>query len=253
MAGAQLTGIGIVLVAVTVFATGIRPLFVLAGGVAALGALAVWQLRSVGRIGHPPRVVLRRRYWLYYALTFLDGGRRHIFMTFAIFLLVDNYGVSVRTITILALINSAVSIGGAYVVGRLIDRVGERPILVIAFGALAFIFLGYAVIPWLGVLFVLYILDHLFFSAEVGITTYLRRILVKPDEPAPQPGGRPDDESRGGGGAAGDRGDSVGSLWSPGAVYWRRRTGRDGPDSQHPGAPWLGRAVCRQGCGRAGS
>ena len=185
MAGAQLTGIGIVLVAVTVFATGIRPLFVLAGGVAALGALAVWQLRSVGRIGHPPRVVLRRRYWLYYALTFLDGGRRHIFMTFAIFLLVDNYGVSVRTITILALINSAVSIGGAYVVGRLIDRVGERPILVIAFGALAFIFLGYAVIPWLGVLFVLYILDHLFFSAEVGITTYLRRILVKPDDLRP--------------------------------------------------------------------
>ena len=185
MAGAQLVGICVVLLAVTVLATGIRPLFLLSGGVAALAALAVWQLRSMGKIGQPPRVVLRRRYWLYYALTFLDGGRRHIFMTFAIFLLVDSYGVSVRTITILALINSVVSIGGAYVFGRLIDRVGERPILVIAFGALGFIFLGYAVVPWLGVLFVLYILDHLFFSAEVGITTYLRRILVTPDDLRP--------------------------------------------------------------------
>ena len=185
MAGAQLVGICIVLLFVTVLATGIRPLFLLSGSAAALAALAVWQLRKMGRIGQPPRVVLRRRYWLYYALTFLDGGRRHIFMTFAIFLLVDSHGVSIRTITILALINSVVSIGGAYVFGRLIDRVGERPILVVAFGALAFIFLGYAVIPWLGVLFVLYILDHLFFSAEVGITTYLRRILVKPDDLRP--------------------------------------------------------------------
>ena len=185
MAGAQLAGICIVLLAVAVLATGIRPLFLLSGGVAALAALAVWQLRSMGRIGQPPRVLLRRRYWLYYALTFLDGGRRHIFMTFAIFLLVDGHGVSVRTITILALINSVVSIGGAYVFGRLIDRVGERPILVIAFGALALIFLGYAVVPWLAVLFVLYVLDHLFFSAEVGITTYLRRILVTPDDLRP--------------------------------------------------------------------
>ena len=171
-------------------------------------------------------MLLRRRYWLYYALTFLDGGRRHIFMTFAIFLLVDSHGVSIRTITILALINSVVSIGGAYVFGRLIDRVGERPILVVAFGALAFIFLGYAVIPWLGVLFVLYILDHLFFSAEVGITTYLRRILVKPDDLRPSLVAGQTMNHVAAVALPVTGGDSVGSLWAPGfrslgAPDWR--------------------------------
>jgi predicted MFS family arabinose efflux permease len=37
------------------------------------------------------RVRLKKRYWLYYTLSFLRGCRRHIFTTFAIFLLVKNH------------------------------------------------------------------------------------------------------------------------------------------------------------------
>ena len=182
---------GVAFVAAVVIVIGMRPIFVVSGLAVALGAVFVFRLRGVvsGRDleegPRQPRIVLRRRYWLYYMLTFLDGGRRHIFMTFAIFMLVRNYGVGVQTIALLGIVNGAMTVAGAYFFGRLIDRVGERPVLVLAFGALTVIFVGYATISSLAVLFVLYILDNLFFSAELGITTYLRNILVTPDDLRP--------------------------------------------------------------------
>jgi len=40
------------------------------------------------------RIILRKRYWLYYALTFLSGARRQIFMVFAAFQMVEKFGYS---------------------------------------------------------------------------------------------------------------------------------------------------------------
>ncbi len=180
---ATLAGIG--LVALAAGTTGLRPLFIVAGAIAIVGTLLVLRVRGVPRTKRPPRLLVRRAYWLYYALTFLDGARRHIFMTFALFLLVRVHDSSVQTIAILHLVNGAISIAAVYVFGRLIDRLGERRILMTAFGALALIFVGYAVIPIVAVLFVLYVLDNLFFSAEVGVTTYLAKIAIDPADIRP--------------------------------------------------------------------
>ena len=180
---ANLAGIG--LVALVAGTSGLRPLFVVAGVIAIAGALLILRVRGIPRITRPPRILVRRAYWLYYALTFLDGARRHIFMTFALFLLVRDYGSPVQTIAILGLVNGAISIAAVYQFGRLIDRFGERWILMVAYGALALIFVGYATIPILAVLFVLYVLDNLFFSAETGVTTYLGKIAVSPADIRP--------------------------------------------------------------------
>ena len=180
---AQLVGIGIVALAVA--GIGIRPLFIVSGSIVVLGGLMVFRIRGLNRVQNTSRLVLRRRYWLYYALTFLDGGRRHIFMTFAIFLLVRDHAVDVQTIAVLGLVNGVVTVGGAYVFGRLIDGIGERPVLMVSFGALALIFTGYATISSLTVLFALYVLDNFFFSAEIGVTTYLRKILIDPSDLRP--------------------------------------------------------------------
>ncbi|MCY4112779.1 MAG: MFS transporter [Chloroflexi bacterium] len=180
---ANLAGIG--LVALVAGASGLRPLFVVAGVLAIAGALLVLRVRGVPRTKRPPRILVRRAYGLYYALTFLDGARRHIFMTFALFLLVRDYESPVQTIAILSLINGVVSIAAVYQFGRLIDRFGERRILMVAYGALALIFVGYAAIPVLAVLFVLYVLDNLFFSADTGVTTYLGKIAVDPADIRP--------------------------------------------------------------------
>ncbi len=180
---ANLAGIG--LVALVAGVSGLRPLFVVAGMIAIAGVLLVLRVQGVPRTRRPPRILVRRAYWLYYALTFLDGARRHIFMTFALFLLVRDYGSPVQTIAILSFINGVVSIAAVYQFGRLIDRFGERRILMVAYGALALVFIGYAAIPVLGVLFVLYVLDNLFFSADTGVTTYLGKIVVDPADIRP--------------------------------------------------------------------
>ena len=49
--------------------------------------------------------VLRRRYWLYYALTFMSGARRQIFMAFGGFLLVERFGYDVSATATLLLID----------------------------------------------------------------------------------------------------------------------------------------------------
>ena len=50
-------------------------------------------------------MVLRRRYWLYYALQFMSGARRQIFVVFAGFMMVEQFGFDVHEITALYLIN----------------------------------------------------------------------------------------------------------------------------------------------------
>jgi hypothetical protein len=46
-------------------------------------------------------MVLRRRYWLYYALQFMSGARRQIFVVFAAFMMVERFGFAVHEITAL--------------------------------------------------------------------------------------------------------------------------------------------------------
>jgi len=177
--------LGIAFVAVVANIVELRYLFVVAGAASVSGALLVLRVRGLPSVQRPRRIVIRRAYGLYYALTFLDGARRHIFMTFALFLLVRDHGSPVQVIAILSLINGAISVTAAYGFGRLIDRFGERLILMTSFGALSAIFIGYAIVPVVGVLFVLYVLDNLFFSAETGVTTYLRKIIVSTSDIRP--------------------------------------------------------------------
>ena len=85
-------------------------------------AFPVFPARTEQRKG----LVLRRRYWLFYALTFLSGARRQIFVVFAGFLLVEKFGYSVSDIAALFLLNHLLSWRVAGWIGRWIGRVGER-------------------------------------------------------------------------------------------------------------------------------
>jgi predicted MFS family arabinose efflux permease len=162
---------------------GYRTLFMVLGGLIALGGFLLLPLGG-GLEGLPPRrqVVLRRRYWLYYVLAFLMGSRRHIFTTFAIFLLVREYGISVQTTAILFLVNSVVNVYAMQMVGKLVGRLGERLMLSIAFGALGFVFLGYAFVTYLPVLFVLFVLDNILFGFNLALTTYFQKIAITQEE-----------------------------------------------------------------------
>jgi predicted MFS family arabinose efflux permease len=110
------------------------------------------------------------------------GSRRHIFTTFAIFLLVREYGISVQTTAILFLVNSVVNVFAMQLVGKLVGRLGERLMLSIAFGALGFVFLGYAFVTYLPLLFVLFVLDNILFGFNLALTTYFQKIAITQEE-----------------------------------------------------------------------
>ena len=162
---------------------GYRTLFVVVGAVVLVGGMVLWPLGPRGE-GLPARrrVVLRRRYWLYYALAFLMGSRRHIFTTFAIYLLVREHGISVQTTAVLFLVNSLVNVYTLRAAGQLVGRFGERRILSIAFISLAVIFVGYAYVAYLPLLFALFVLDNILFGAGLAVTTYFQKIAISKDE-----------------------------------------------------------------------
>jgi hypothetical protein len=122
------------------------------------------------------KLILRRRYWLYYALTFMSGARRQIFVVFAGFLLVEKFAYTVQDIALLFLLTSALNIPLAPRVGRLIARVGERRALIFEYMGLVFVFTAYAFVTDAGFAAFLYVVDHLFFALAIAIKTYFQKI-----------------------------------------------------------------------------
>ena len=126
-------------------------------------------------------LVFRKRYWLYYALTFLAGARRQIFMVFAGFLLVQKFGFPLDKMVLLFLANAAVTAWVAPKLGILIERIGERRALTLEYVALIVIFLSYAVVENVNIALALYILDNIFFSISFAISTYFQKIADPAD------------------------------------------------------------------------
>lgn len=127
------------------------------------------------------RVVLRKKYWLYYVLSFLSGARRQIFVVFAVFMLVKKYHFSVQHIAILFVINNLLTFFIFPYIARGINRFGERRMLSIEYASLFFIFIGYALIESPFWITVLYVLDHVFFGFAIGIETFYQKIANKED------------------------------------------------------------------------
>jgi len=131
------------------------------------------------------KMVIRKRYWLYYLLQFLSGARRQIFVVFAGFMMVERFGMDVQQLTTLYLINLILNIALAPLLGRAVARYGERNALVLEYFGLALVFFAYGGIylfGW-GILIAasLYILDHLFFALALAIKTYFQKIADPQD------------------------------------------------------------------------
>ncbi|MBT5185395.1 MAG: MFS transporter [Kordiimonadaceae bacterium] len=124
---------------------------------------------------------LKKRYWVYYALTFLKGARRQIFMVFAAFLLVEKFDYTLAEVTTLFLINKGANIFVAPYIGKIIGKIGESRALSIEYVGLIGVFIGYALVDDAMVAAALYILDHLFFAMAIGIKTYFQKIADSED------------------------------------------------------------------------
>ena len=157
--------------------------FLIAGVICFGLAIAMWLgfPHFSGGAEQHNRIILRKRYWLYYALTFFSGARRQIFMVFAAFLMVEKFGYTAAQVTLLFLINYAFNWLFAERIGIAIRRIGERNALTVEYGGLVIVFTAYAYVENAYLAAGLYIIDHMFFALYIAMTTYFHKIADPSD------------------------------------------------------------------------
>lgn len=186
---AALVTYGMVYVVLEWFGFTMETVYLVGGGAAALIGIAAWLLfpRYEQPVEQRKHLLMRRRYWLYYALTFMAGARRQIFIVFAGFLMVEKFGFDAAAIAAMFLVNGVLNMIFAPKIGRLIMKWGERKALTFEYIGLIGVFAAYAFVETAWIAVALYILDHLFFSMAIAIKTYLQKI-ADPADLAPTAG-----------------------------------------------------------------
>jgi predicted MFS family arabinose efflux permease len=157
--------------------------YLLGGGLTIVITLFCWKAfpHFPEKVEQHRKLFLRGRYWLYYLITFMAGARRQVFVVFAGFLMVEKFGFSVSTITLMFLVNAALNMYVAPKIGMLIAHWGERRALTFEYIGLIGVFTAYAYVNTAWVAVVLYIIDHMFFSMAIAIKTYFQKIADPAD------------------------------------------------------------------------
>ena len=122
------------------------------------------------------KMIFKKKYCLFYFLTFMAGARRQIFMAFAVFLLVKKFDFTIQEITLLFVINNLVNFFLSPMLGKAIIKFGERKVLSLEYLSLIFIFIAYATVQSRIILAILFVLDHIFFNFAIAIRTYFQKI-----------------------------------------------------------------------------
>ena len=185
--GASLVAYGVIMLTWKFFDLSYNTVFMASGGITA--AIAIYCMVAFPQFEAPhpqnKRMVLRRRYWLYYALQFMSGARRQIFVVFAAFMMVERFGFEVHQVTGLLMINFMANMVLAPFIGRMVGKHGERRMLMIEYTGLVAVFLSYGGIYFFGwgvvLAAVLYVVDHLFFAMAFALKTYFQKIADPAD------------------------------------------------------------------------
>ncbi|RQW64575.1 MFS transporter [Vibrio viridaestus] len=180
---ASLLTYGILWLMLDIFKFDYKTVYLITGGIGFIIVLAIAFLfpEFSAKTPQNKKLVLRKRYWLYYGLTFLSGARRQIFTVFAGFLMVEKFGYSASDITLLFLINYLFNFLFAKRIGRLIGVIGERNALIFEYTGLIIIFISYGYVTNEHVAAGLYVVDHLFFALALAIKTYFQKIADPAD------------------------------------------------------------------------
>jgi predicted MFS family arabinose efflux permease len=184
--GSLATIVGMGLTALLATTLPLRTFYIVGGVFIVIGALLVSRIPAdVGkRMETERRMILKGRYWLYYVLIFFEGSRMQVFGAFGTLILVQNYGLGARQISLLLVVSGIVNFLLTPRLGHLLDVVGERVMLVGSYVLLALCFVGYATVHNVWFLGAMLIAINLLVTLRIGLTTYVRRI-APPDELTP--------------------------------------------------------------------
>lgn len=172
------------------FGLSYNSVYMVSGGLTAMIAMFCLFAYPQFEAPHPQlkTFILRKRYWLYYALQFMAGARRQIFVVFAGFMMVERFGFDVHEITSLYLLTLFSNVVIAPLIGKVVGVFGERRALLFEYAGLVAVFLAYGGVYFFGwgVLIAagLYVVDHIFFALALALKTYFQKI-ADPQDIAP--------------------------------------------------------------------
>jgi predicted MFS family arabinose efflux permease len=156
----------------------------LVGGVVTiiLAAIAAAMFPTyTGGVEQNKRLVFRKRYMLYYALTFMGGARRQIFFVFAALLLVQKFNFSAQDIALVFLLNGAINMWVAPKIGKFVAKFGERTSLILEYVGLILVFSAYGWVDSAPAAVGLYVLDNILFAMAIAQSSYIKKIADPAD------------------------------------------------------------------------
>lgn len=151
----------------------------------------IYALMHIPHLQQPrARFVFKPRFSLYYGLEFLHGARKQIFLTFGPWVLIKVYGVPATQMAALLMTAALIGIVFQPLVGHLLDRFGERRIMVIDGLCLSVICIGYgysykllgSAAAALPLACACYVADNLLFALGAARAIYLSRMADSPEE-----------------------------------------------------------------------
>lgn len=136
-----------------------------------------------------PRLYFNRKFNKFYALELFYGARKQIFLTFAPYVLIREYGMSTANIALLMGICAAINIFVAPWVGKLTDRWGYRNTMIWDTVILFFVCLLYGfagnIFPAkiaLAVVCINFLLDAMISTTSLATNIYVRQLAENQDE-----------------------------------------------------------------------
>ncbi len=151
-----------------------RLFFVAAGLVAVFCGIFLFKTPSKRGVFKPVRFVVKRRYITYYVLSFLEGARRQIFSTFALFVLVKIFSQDLTIIAITLFVSQVLTFVSSPYVGRLLDRIGPKVVLTTNYVLMIGNFLVYAYVRNVLLLLAVYTLSSVLISISmISLVVYV--------------------------------------------------------------------------------
>jgi len=180
IAGSLLVMIGFKYMNITFYHT-----FALSAIAFASGAVLMFMMKPEQVHRPKEHLKLYKEYRLYYLLSILYGSRKQVFLTFGPWVLVTVFHQPTQTIATLFMIGAAIGILFQPLLGRAIDGLGERFVLLSEAGLLVFVCLGYGFSKFLLaentafiIVCICFLLDQMLMSVNMARSTYMKKIAL---------------------------------------------------------------------------
>jgi predicted MFS family arabinose efflux permease len=144
------------------------------------------------------KMVFRKEYIRYYVLCALYGGRKQIMYVFSPWVLIALLGFKADTMSILGVIGSFIGIFFIPMIGKLIDRVGSRMVMMLEAACFIAIYIAYGLLSkWVNeqlvvvtgvgmfLVYVLFICDKMSSQFYMVRSIYLKSIAITEEDVTP--------------------------------------------------------------------